>query len=192
MRVGVLALQGDFAAHERALSRIDITGVEVRLPQDVADLDGLILPGGESTTLIRLMTVYGMVKGVQEFHDRGGCLFGTCAGSILLASDIQNSEQFRFGFLDMTVERNGYGRQVHSFEADVPVTGESAPLHAIFIRAPKILSVGPNVNVLAEWDGHPVAARTEQILVTTFHPELTDDVRMHRIFADMIKKGLTK
>jgi 5'-phosphate synthase pdxT subunit len=185
--IGVLALQGDFDAHQRMLDRLDVPNMQVRTADQMADVDGLIIPGGESTTLIKLIKDFRMEDSLREFHRRGQAIFGTCAGSILAARTIENSDQFRFGFIDITVRRNGYGRQVDSFERDinVPVLGEE-PLHAVFIRAPKILRAGREVTVLARLDDSVVAARQGRVLVSTFHPELTEDERMHRYFVEQV------
>ncbi len=185
--IGVLALQGDFEAHQRVLDRLGVANVQVRTAEQLAAVDGLILPGGESTTLIRLIRDFRMEDALREFHRRGKAIFGTCAGSILAAREIENSEQFRFGFIDITVRRNGYGRQVDSFERDIEVPALGGePLHAVFIRAPKILKAGKAVTVLARLDDSIVAARHGPVLVTTFHPELTEDERLHRFFVEQV------
>lgn len=185
-RIGVLALQGDFAAHQHMLDKLGVENIAVRKADELENLDGLIIPGGESTTLIKLLQSFEWIDPIKKFYKDGKGLFGTCAGSILLAKEIEKSDQFRFGFIDSTVVRNGYGRQANSFEEDIPIKefGEE-PIHAIFIRAPKITRCGKNVTVLAERDNSILFAREKNVLVSTFHPELTDDVRIHRYFLDM-------
>ena len=185
--IGVLALQGDFEAHARAL---DAAGAEVRLvkvPAELEGLAGLILPGGESTTMLKLMATVGMEDAVRRFHEGGGALFGTCAGLILLARGVTNPAQRSLGLLDVTVERNAYGRQVDSFETKVeglgPLEGESLP--AVFIRAPRIERVGPGVEVLARHGGTAVLVRNGRVLAASFHPELTRDPRVHGLFCEM-------
>lgn len=182
--IGVLALQGDFEAHQTALSKIQVSGVQVRKPEQLNSIDGLIIPGGESTTLIKLMNAYEFIEPLKHFHASGKAIFGTCAGSILLARQIEGTAQFSFGFIDMTVIRNGYGRQVQSFEADFFVKTWKEPVHGVFIRAPRIVNTGDDVDVLARYDEDPVAVRTDRILVTTFHPELTGDTRWHEYFTN--------
>lgn len=188
-RIGVLALQGDFEAHRVALDRIGVINAEIRKSEQLNEVDGLIIPGGESTTLIKLLHAFDMIEPIREFYKAGGAFFGTCAGSILLAKEIENSEQFRFGFINITVLRNGYGRQVESFEDDIVVSElGSEPVHAVFIRAPKITRCGAGVTVLAEKAGSILIAREKNILVSTFHPELTADTRFHKYFTDACVK----
>lgn len=185
--IGILALQGDFAAHGHILDRIGIPHTEIRLPEQLAPIQGLIIPGGESTTLIKLLEAFHLIEPIKAFYEKGGAIFGTCAGSILVAKHIRNSEQFRFGFIDITVIRNGYGRQIDSFEQDITVhLPEPVPYHAVYIRAPKIIACGHNVRVLSRMEDHILAAESERILVTTFHPELTDDERIHAYFVHHI------
>ncbi len=194
--IGVLALQGDFAEHVQALRRLGVHAVEVRLPRDLEGLDGLIIPGGESTTIGKLAVEYGLVEPVRQMVRRGWPVWGTCAGMILLARDI-GREQPLIGGMDIVVERNAFGRQVDSFEADlaVPALDEvAAPeeqgqlFRAVFIRAPVIQSAGPGVEILARLDdGAIVAARQGTLLATAFHPELTPDLRFHRYFLAMTK-----
>lgn len=181
-KIGVLALQGDFDAHQKMLDRLSVQSLQIRTREQLNDIDGLIIPGGESTTLIKLMRAFDLIEPISQFYEKGKPIFGTCAGSILVAKNIQNSEQFRFGFIDTTVERNGYGRQVNSFECDVITSLGPEPMHAIFIRAPKIVNTGSSVDIIATYEGSPIAARENKILVATFHPELTDDVRLHQYF----------
>ncbi len=182
MRIGVLALQGAFIEHEKMLDRLGAQPVEVRLPEQLAGLDGLIIPGGESTTIGKLATDFGLMEPLRRFA-AGRPTWGTCAGLIFLARDAGRPQPL-LGLMDVAVARNAFGRQVESFEADlkVPVLGEP-PFPAVFIRAPLIERVGPGVEVLA-WlaDGRIVAARQGRWMVTAFHPELTDDDRFHRLF----------
>lgn len=187
MKIGVLALQGSVAEHLRSLKRIGIEGRPVRKAEEMLDLDGLILPGGESTTLGRLMRLYGIDAAIRRRVEEGMALYGTCAGMILMASEISGGEPPHLGLMDLTVRRNASGRQVESYETDlaIPVLGEP-PLRAVFIRAPYIERAGAGVEVLAEIDGHPVFARQGKLLASSFHPELTDDDRIHRFFVEMV------
>lgn len=181
---GVLALQGAFLEHERALQRVGVEAREVRLPADLEGLAGLIIPGGESTTIGKLMTTYGLVEPVREMARDGFPIWGTCAGMILLAHDIGGLTQPLIGVMNITVERNAFGRQLDSFEVgiDLPALG-TLPFPAVFIRAPLILTVGEDVDVLGRLaDGRIVAARQANLLATAFHPELTADDRLHRYF----------
>ena len=187
-RIGVLALQGAVREHVAAIREIGADPVEVRLPRDLVDLDALILPGGESTTIRRLLDSYGLREPIAALARAGAPLFGTCAGMILLADRLDEDEAPYFGMLDLEVRRNGYGRQLDSFEADldVPSLGEP-PLHGVFIRAPLVTGVGPEVEVLArDPDGNPVAVRQGRVLATAFHPELTGDRRLHRLLLEMV------
>jgi pyridoxal 5'-phosphate synthase pdxT subunit len=179
LRIGVLALQGNFREHAAVLRRLGAEAVEVRLPRQLEGLDGLILPGGESTAIARLMRLYDLEDAVREF---AGPIFGTCAGMILLDRD-------HLGLGDYRTRRNAFGRQVHSFEADLAVGNDDEPLRAVFIRAPWLEDAGPGVEVLAEVDGHPVLARSGRLLVAAFHPELTEDSRVHERFLDMVKEA---
>ena len=182
--VGVLALQGAFEAHQRALTTAGATTRQVRQPADLKGLDGLVMPGGESTTMSRLLTTSGLYDEIKPLLSDGLPVFGTCAGMILLASEVLDGrpDQRNFGAIDVSVQRNGYGRQVDSFEADIEVVDFDHPFHAVFIRAPKVVAVGPNVEVLAEHDGVPVVARQGHVMVASFHPELTADARLHARF----------
>ena len=188
MRIGVLALQGDFARHAAALARCGAEAVEIRKPEQLAGVDGLIMPGGESTTLLKLMHEWGFVPALETFHRAGKPIFGTCAGLILLARDVENPRQFSLGFIDVGVERNAYGRQRESFEAHGTATlnGHEAPVEMVFIRAPRIRRVGAGVETLAQHGGGPVMAREGTVLVATFHPELTDDPTVHAYFCEMV------
>jgi pyridoxal 5'-phosphate synthase pdxT subunit len=190
MRIGVLALQGDFALHTRALARCgpEVEVVEVRKPEQLEDLDGLIMPGGESTTLLKLMDAWGFVPALEKFHEAGRPIFGTCAGLILLAREVTSPAQFSLGLIDLGVERNAYGRQRESFEAPgtAELDGRPVPVEMVFIRAPRIRRVGAAVQTLARRDGEAVMARQGTVLVATFHPELTDDPTVHRYFCRMV------
>ncbi len=181
-RIGVLALQGDFREHAEILNGLGVEPVEVRTLEDLADLAGLIVPGGESTAIGNLMVSSGLLDGVRSFFYKGGPLWGTCAGMVLAASATTGQRQPLLGLMNALVERNGFGRQVHSFERNLDVKGFDEPFTGVFIRAPFLESVGPGVEVLSEVDGKIVAARGENILVTAFHPELTDDARFHEYF----------
>jgi 5'-phosphate synthase pdxT subunit len=188
LRVGVLALQGDFREHLQALEAVGASARTVRLPHELEGLDGLIIPGGESTTMRRLMAAYGLTEPVREFADAGKAIYGSCAGCILLAREVDDSGPSELALMDIAVSRNAYGRQVDSFEADVsaPTLG-AAPVHGVFIRAPRIERIGLDVQVLARTDdGAVVAARQGRLMVTTFHPELTEDYRVHRYFLDAL------
>jgi 5'-phosphate synthase pdxT subunit len=192
MRVGVLALQGDFALHAAALRRVGAEPVEVRKPGALDGMDGLVLPGGESTTLLHLMDAWDFGPALRAFHASGRPLFGTCAGLIVLAREVESPRQPSLGLIDVTVERNSYGRQRESFEAEAPTTLDGGgPLRMVFIRAPRIRRVGPGVEVLARHAGDPVLAREGSVLVATFHPELTDDLTVHRYFCRMAETGAT-
>lgn len=188
----MLAVQGAVREHVNAIREIGADAVEVRLPRDLVDLDALILPGGESTAMRKLIDAYGLREPIAALARAGTPMLGTCAGMILLAERNADGEEPVFGLLDIEVRRNAYGRQLDSFEADleIPVLGE-APLHGVFIRAPVVTDVGPRTEVLArDPDGQPVAVRTGRILATAFHPELTGDRRMHRLLAEMIDEGV--
>lgn len=187
-RIGILALQGDVREHARALLEIGAEPVEVRLPRDLVGLDGLILPGGESTAMRKLIDRYGLREPIVALAKSGAPLYGTCAGMILLADRIADGDEPVLRLLDVTVQRNAYGRQLDSFEADIPIPalGE-APVHGVFIRAPVVSDVGPGVEVLArDADGRPVAVRQGRVLATAFHPELTPDRRLHRLLLELI------
>ena len=189
MKIGVLALQGDFALHGKALDRIDVASVEVRMPGQLDEVAGLIMPGGESTTLLKLLDAWNFVPALEKFHAAGKPIFGTCAGLILLAREVERPAQFSLGFIDITAERNAYGRQKESFEAVGTGTlgGEPAPLKMVFIRAPRIRRLGPAVTPLAHHGGECVMARQETVLVAAFHPELTGEAAVHTYFAEMVR-----
>lgn len=178
MKIGVLAVQGNFREHASMLRRLGAEPVEVRKPRQLDGLDGLVVPGGESTTFMRLMRLYGLDEAVRAFQ---GPVLGTCAGMIVLDRD-------HLGLVDMAVDRNAYGRQVASFEADVQLAGDDEPLRGVFIRAPRLREAGPDVEVLAELDGEPVLLRQGRFLVASFHPELTDDTRVHERFLELVRE----
>ena len=180
MRIGVLAVQGAFREHAAVLRRLGADVVEVRLPEHLDGLDGLVIPGGESTAIRRLMRLYGLEQPVREF---GGPVLGTCAGMIVL-------DREHLGLVDVDVERNAYGRQVASFEADLELAGDDVPLRGVFIRAPRVRDAGPGVEVLADHDGEPVLLREGRFLVASFHPELTDDTRVHERFLELVAEEL--
>lgn len=188
LKVGVLAVQGDFAEHIAILKGLGVEGREVRLPQHLETLDGLIIPGGESTTLSRLMSIYGLRQPIARMAQEGKVLWGTCAGMIMLAHEITEEDPVPLQLMDIGVHRNAFGRQVDSFEQDLDVVGfEKTPFHGVFIRAPVIVRVGKDVDVLASLsDGRPVAVQQTNLLATAFHPELTKDDRFHRLFLDLI------
>jgi pyridoxal 5'-phosphate synthase pdxT subunit len=194
MKIGVLALQGDFAEHIATLRRLGIDAVEVRLPYQLEGLDGLIIPGGESTTIGKLAVDFGLMEPLMEFGE-SRAIWGTCAGAIFLSKDARRHQPL-LGLMDITVERNAFGRQVDSFEADLQVeplqqaTGTSEPYHAVFIRAPIIETVSGPARVLAKLpDGRIVAAQEGKMLATSFHPELTDDTRFHEYFLSLVRDG---
>jgi 5'-phosphate synthase pdxT subunit len=192
LRVGVLAIQGDFAAHLATLREAGAEACEVRKADELRQVDGLVIPGGESTTLLKfiLNPDLGYIEALQEFHQAGKPIFGTCAGLILVAKDVVNPAQFSFGFIDVGVERNSYGRQKESFETigEGYLKGTAKPLKMVFIRAPRITRLGRKVDLLATWREEPVMARQGTILVATFHPELTGDLTVHRYFLRMVRR----
>jgi 5'-phosphate synthase pdxT subunit len=177
VKIGILAVQGDFREHAEMLRRLGAEAVEVRKPEQLEELDGLVIPGGESTAIMRLVRIYGLEEGLRRF---GRPVFGTCAGMILL-------DREHLGLVDVLVRRNAYGRQVASFETDLEL-GEGDKVRGVFIRAPRVEEVGPNVEVLAELDGEPVLLRDGRFLVASFHPELTDDTRVHELFLDLVRQ----
>ena len=180
MRIGVLAIQGDFREHASVLRRLGAHPVEVRKPEELEGLDGLVIPGGESTAIMRLARIYGLEEALRSF-DRP--VFGTCAGMILLGRD-------QLGLMDVSVRRNAYGRQVASFEADLELEGEDEPVRGVFIRAPRVTAAGPKVEVLARHNDDPVLLRQGRFLVASFHPELTDDTRVHERFLDLVREEM--
>jgi 5'-phosphate synthase pdxT subunit len=178
MKIGVLAVQGNFREHVAMLRELGAEVVEVRLPEQLEGLDGLVIPGGESTAITRLMRLYGLEEALRSFSEP---VFGTCAGMILL-------DRAHLGLVDVDVERNGYGRQVASFEADLTLADEAEPVRGVFIRAPRVTQAGPGVEVLASHDGSPVLLRQGRFLVASFHPELTDDTRVHERFLELVRE----
>jgi len=188
LAVGVLALQGDFREHRAMLERLGVRTTEVRRPADLTGLDGLVIPGGESTTISKLMDAYGLASPIRGLAATGGAVYGTCAGLIAVARATVEGAPPTLGVMDIVARRNAFGRQVRSFEEDLVVQGlGSAPVRAVFIRAPWVETAGPGVEVLATCQGHIVAAREDIVLVTAFHPELTDDTRLHELFIRMIR-----
>jgi 5'-phosphate synthase pdxT subunit len=179
-RIGILAVQGNFREHAAMLRRLGAEVVEVRKAEQLAGLDGLVIPGGESTAITRLMRLYGIEEAIRAFR---GAVFGTCAGMILLDRD-------HLGLVDVAVDRNAYGRQVASFEADLELAGEDEPLRGVFIRAPRVTAAGAAVEVLAEHEGEPVLLRDGRFLVASFHPELTDDTRVHERFLELVQEEM--
>lgn len=185
--IGVLAVQGNFREHVAMLRRLGADAGEVRKPEQLDGLDGLVIPGGESTAIGRLVRLYGLEEAIREFARP---VLGTCAGMILLSREAVDGtpDQPFLGAVDLVVRRNGYGRQVKSFEADLELDGDPVPLRGVFIRAPRVERTGPDVEVLAELDGDPVLLREGRILVAAFHPELTDDPRVHERFLAMVRE----
>ncbi len=179
MKIGVLAVQGNFREHGAMLRRLGADVVEVRKPEELEGLDGLVVPGGESTTFMRLMKLYGLDEAIRAFE---APILGTCAGMIVLDRD-------HLGLVDVEVDRNAYGRQVASFEADLSLAGESFPLRGVFIRAPRVRVTGEDVEVLAEHEGEPVLVRDGRVLVASFHPELTEDTRVHEMFLNAVQEA---
>jgi pyridoxal 5'-phosphate synthase pdxT subunit len=181
LRIGVLALQGAFREHAQMLRRLGAEVREVRLPEELDGLDGLVIPGGESTTILRLAAIYGLDDALRSYR---GAILGTCAGMIVL-------DREHLGLADLEVDRNAYGRQVRSFEADVELGGDARPLRGVFIRAPRIRETGEDVEVLGELDGEPVLVRDGRLLLASFHPELTEDTRVHERFLELVKEELS-
>ncbi|MCH1641556.1 pyridoxal 5'-phosphate synthase glutaminase subunit PdxT [Paenibacillus timonensis] len=188
MRVGVLALQGAVAEHIRSLEKTGAEGVAVKHAEQLAELDGLIIPGGESTTIGKLMRKYDFIEAIRDFSGQGKPVFGTCAGLIVMAKEIEGGEEAHLGLMDIKVSRNAFGRQRESFETDLDVKGLDVPLRAVFIRAPLITAVGEGVEVLSTYKDEIVTARQGHLLVSSFHPELTDDFSLHTYFVEMIKQ----
>jgi 5'-phosphate synthase pdxT subunit len=178
MRIGILAVQGDFREHAAMLRRLGAEAVEVRKPEQLENLDGLVIPGGESTAIMRLIRIYGLEDALRRFARP---VFGTCAGMIVLGRD-------QLGLVDVAVRRNAYGRQVASFETDLELAGEDEPLRGVFIRAPRVAEVGSGVEVLAAHEGEPVLLREGRFLVASFHPELTEDTRVHERFLELVRE----
>ncbi|GIO35057.1 MULTISPECIES: pyridoxal 5'-phosphate synthase glutaminase subunit PdxT [Paenibacillus] len=187
MKIGVLALQGAVAEHIRSIELAGAEGVAIKKTEELQDIQGLIIPGGESTTIGKLMRKYDFIDAIREFSAAGKPIFGTCAGLIVLAKTIEGQEEAHLGLMDITVARNAFGRQRESFETDLDVKGIDEPIRAVFIRAPLIRSVGDQVDVLSSYNEEIVAARQGHLLASSFHPELTDDYRLHQYFVDMVK-----
>jgi 5'-phosphate synthase pdxT subunit len=185
LKIGILAVQGDFAAHAAMLAGLGAATAEVRTPADLRGCDGLILPGGESTTQLQFLQEEGLFDAIRKFADAGGAIFGTCAGAILLASEVKNPPQASLGLLDMTVLRNAYGRQIASEVVHAPSTLKQQPLEMVFIRGPIIECTGAGVTVLAKFAGTAALVQKNNILAATFHPELTDDHTVHQHFLGM-------
>ncbi|HXY24308.1 MAG TPA: pyridoxal 5'-phosphate synthase glutaminase subunit PdxT [Candidatus Acidoferrum sp.] len=192
MKIGVLAVQGDFEAHEAVLKQLGAETVEVRVPADLDGCDGLILPGGESTTQLQFLQEEGLAGAITKFAERGGAIFGTCAGAILLATDVEHPKQDSLRLLDMTVIRNGYGRQIASDVVSGSTQLKSEPLEMVFIRGPIIERAGPGVKVLAEFAGKPALVQRENIMAATFHPELTEDTTVHQHFLRLAAAGSSR
>ena len=188
MKVGVLALQGDSQAHARVLRGLGAEVRDVRRCAELCDLEGLILPGGESTTLLKLMGDEPWFEQLRRFHDEGGALFGTCAGAILLSREVQRPPQPSLGLLDAVIERNSYGRQADSFVTRIETWEPGGFVEAVFIRAPRFRSLGPVVQVLGRYEEEAVLVRQGRILAATFHPELTSDSRIHRYFLGLVQE----
>lgn len=191
MKIGVLALQGAVAEHIRSIVSAGAEGIAIKHPEQLQEIDGLIIPGGESTTIGKLMRKYGFIDAIRQFSDNGKPVFGTCAGLIVMAKQIEGGEEPHLGLMDIKVSRNAFGRQRESFETDLVVKGLQEPLRAVFIRAPLITEVGEGVEVLSVYKDEIVTARQGHLLVSSFHPELTDDVSLHQYFIDMVKGSHT-
>ena len=192
--IGVLAIQGDFLEHRQALARLGVEAPEIRLPHQLEDIDGLIIPGGESTTIAQLIDIYGFREALRERARQGMAVWGTCAGMIVIADRLTDARPEPLRLMDIEVSRNAFGRQVDSFEADIEFQDiEGAPFHCVFIRAPVVNRVGASVRTLAALDdGRPVAVRQGKLLATAFHPELTGDSRIHELFARMASQTSTE
>lgn len=190
MKIGVLALQGAVSEHIKAIEACGAEGIAIKRPQQLKEIDGLIIPGGESTTIGRLMIAYEFIDAIRQFSAAGKPIFGTCAGLIVLAKRIAGQDDSYLGLMDITVSRNAFGRQRESFEADLDVKGiEGGALRGVFIRAPLVTETGAGVEVLATYQDQAVAVREGHLLGTSFHPELTDDYRMHEYFVEMVKQN---
>ncbi|MGE5372921.1 MAG: pyridoxal 5'-phosphate synthase glutaminase subunit PdxT [Solirubrobacterales bacterium] len=185
-RIGVLALQGAFLEHQQMLRRLKVDAVQVRTQEDAASVDGLIIPGGESTTIGKLLVDYDLADLIRSRAQEGMPVFGTCAGMIVLAHDTPGFNQYSLDLMDISVLRNAFGRQVDSFEAELDIEGLAGPFRGIFIRAPYVTRVGTDVKVLCSYEGHPVMVRQGSLLAASFHPELTKDVAIHAFFTDIV------
>ncbi|MCV4235821.1 pyridoxal 5'-phosphate synthase glutaminase subunit PdxT [Virgibacillus sp. LDC1] len=191
MKVGVLALQGAVAEHIRSITLAGAEGVPIKKVEQLDSIDGLIIPGGESTTIGKLMRKYDFMDAIHQFSAQGKPIFGTCAGLIVLAERIQGDEEAHLKLMDITVARNAFGRQRESFETDLPVKGIEETVRAVFIRAPLILEVGAGVEVLSTYKDEIVTARQGHLLAASYHPELTDDYRLHQYFVEMVRSQST-
>jgi 5'-phosphate synthase pdxT subunit len=189
LKIGILAVQGDFEAHAAMLARLGAESMEVRTAAQLQGCDGLILPGGESTTQLQFLREEGLAEAIERFAKEGGAIFGTCAGAILLATEVENPRQDSLKLLDMTVLRNGYGRQIASDVVSGPTKLKTEPLEMVFIRGPIIERAGPDVAILAEYAGKPALVQRDNILAATFHPELTDDTTVHEHFLGLVAAG---
>ncbi|MDQ0819108.1 5'-phosphate synthase pdxT subunit [Bacillus pumilus] len=192
LTIGVLGLQGAVREHIQSIEACDAEGKIIKRAEELASVDGLIIPGGESTTMRRLMETYQFIEPIKAFAAEGKPIFGTCAGLIMLAKHIEDREDAHLGLLNVSVARNSFGRQVDSFEADLEVKGLDAPFTGVFIRAPHIISADVSVEIMAEYDGRIVMAKENNILGCSFHPELTDDHRLTQLFVEMVKSYKTK
>src|SRR5947207_5728565 len=192
VKIGILAVQGDFEAHAAMLEGLGVETAEVRTPAQLEGCDGLILPGGESTTQLQFLREEGLADAIEKFAKQGGAIFGTCAGAILLATEVQNPKQDSLKLLDMTVLRNAYGRQIASDVVSGPTKLKSEPLEMVFIRGPLIERAGPDVQVLAEYARKPALVPRDQLLAATFHPELTDDTTVHEHFLSLVAAGTSQ
>ena len=189
MKIGVLALQGNFKEHIEILKKCNVEAKEIRLPSDLDDCNGLIIPGGESTAIGKLMKKYKLDRKIKNKHNEGTPIFGTCAGTILLAKEITGNQQPKLELMDISVERNAYGRQIDSFEADIEINNLGT-FKGIFIRAPVIKNIYNGAEVLSEFNGNAVLVKNGNLLAATFHPELTDDLRLHKYFIEMVKENI--
>ncbi|MCM3786748.1 pyridoxal 5'-phosphate synthase glutaminase subunit PdxT [Neobacillus mesonae] len=190
MKIGVLALQGAVAEHIRSIELAGSEGIAIKKVEQLSEIDGLIIPGGESTTIGKLMRKYGFIDAIRQFSEAGKPIFGTCAGLIVLSQRIAGGEESHLGLMDMTVSRNAFGRQRESFETDLQIFGIDEPVRAVFIRAPLIQSLGEGVEVLSTYQDEIVTARQGHLLASSFHPELTDDYRLHQYFVEMVESSL--
>lgn len=188
--IGVLALQGAVDEHVKQIIHTGSEAVIVKQPKQLEKLDGLIIPGGESTAIGKLMAHYGFIEAIKDFSNQQKPIFGTCAGMVLVAKELEGSESAHLAIMDIVVKRNGFGRQIDSFEANIKIEGMNASFQAVFIRAPYILSVGDQVEILARVDEKIVAARSKHLLVSAFHPELTDDNRFYKMFSEMVESSM--
>ena len=187
-KIGVLALQGDFKEHINCLNKLNVYAEEIRNPNQVKKLDGLVIPGGESTTISKLIKIFDFEKVIRDHVKEKKALWGTCAGMIILAKTLTEITPKPLGLIDIEVSRNWFGRQIDSFEKDINIVGLETPFRAVFIRAPIIKKVGDDVSVLGKENGYPIAVKSDNILATAFHPELTGDLRIHNMFINMINK----